>query len=124
MKWSRKCETSLEVDGLPCLIYWQPLGHATSTVCWTWRSWRVTFVLCLWVAAHWRLLLGLDFHYMNSPAEVQKAVLRRQLRQAVSLAKPLTIHTREADRDIEIILKEEVPRSHKVGPFCTHPLAT
>jgi TatD related DNase len=63
------------------------------------------------------LILGLDFHYMNSPADVQKSILRRQLKQAVALSKPLTIHTREADEDIELILKEEVPRDHKVCRF-------
>lgn len=50
--------------------------------------------------------IGLDYHYMNSPSEVQKTVLHRQLKQAVALGKPLTIHTREADEDIERILKE------------------
>jgi len=51
---------------------------------------------------------------MNSPAEVQKTILRRQLKHAVTLGKPLTIHTREADEDIELILKEEVPKDHRV----------
>jgi TatD DNase family protein len=52
---------------------------------------------------------------MNSPAEVQRTVLRRQLQQAVALGKSITVHTREADEDIEAILKEEVPKEHKVG---------
>lgn len=58
--------------------------------------------------------IGLDYHYMNSKREVQQEILQRQLRKAVSLGKPLTIHTREADEDIERILKEEVPKDHKV----------
>jgi TatD DNase family protein len=57
---------------------------------------------------------------MNSPVEVQKSVLRRQLREAVSLGKPVTIHTREADEDIEAILKEELPKNHKVGTSSRH----
>jgi Tat protein secretion system quality control protein TatD with DNase activity len=58
--------------------------------------------------------MGLDYHYDNSPREVQRTVFVRQLRQAVGLGKPLTIHTREADEDTERILKEEVPKDHKV----------
>jgi TatD DNase family protein len=58
---------------------------------------------------------GLDYHYDNSPRDVQRDVFTRQLRQAVKLGKPLTIHTREAEEDCERILKAEVPREHKVG---------
>jgi TatD DNase family protein len=58
--------------------------------------------------------IGLDYHYDNSPREQQQEVLRRQLRHAVRLGKPLTIHTREAEEDTERILKEEVPKDHKV----------
>ena len=59
--------------------------------------------------------IGLDYHYDNSPRELQQQVLVRQLRQAVRLGKPLTIHTREADDDIERILKAEVPKEHKAS---------
>lgn len=59
--------------------------------------------------------MGLDYHYDNSPREIQQAVFRRQLRQAVRLGKPLTIHTREAEEDTEMILKEEVPQDHRVS---------
>lgn len=62
--------------------------------------------------------IGLDYHYMNSPAEVQKTVLRRQLKHAVALSKPITIHTREADEDIERIMKEEIPKDHKIHVHC------
>lgn len=61
--------------------------------------------------------MGLDYHYDNSPREIQQAVFRRQLRQAVRLGKPLTIHTREAEEDTEMILKEEVPQDHRVSVF-------
>jgi TatD DNase family protein len=60
--------------------------------------------------------IGLDYHYDNSPRDVQRAVFVRQLRQAVNLGKPLTIHTREAEEDTERILKSEVPNDHKVIP--------
>jgi Tat protein secretion system quality control protein TatD with DNase activity len=58
--------------------------------------------------------IGLDYHYDNSPRDVQQAVFIRQLKQAVKLGKPLTIHTREAEEDTERILKQEVPAEHKV----------
>lgn len=58
--------------------------------------------------------MGLDYHYDNSPREIQQDVFARQLRQAVRLKKPLTIHTREADDDTERILKAEVPKDHPV----------
>jgi Tat protein secretion system quality control protein TatD with DNase activity len=58
--------------------------------------------------------IGLDYHYDNSPRDIQKAVFIRQLRQAVKLCKPLTIHTREAEEDTELILKQELPKEHKV----------
>ncbi|KAF8749135.1 TatD related DNase [Rhizoctonia solani] len=44
--------------------------------------------------------IGLDYHYNNSPQDVQKEVLVRQIKHAINLGKPLTIHTREADDDI------------------------
>ncbi|KAF7377483.1 hypothetical protein MSAN_00170300 [Mycena sanguinolenta] len=48
------------------------------------------------------------------PRPVQQVVFARQLRHAVRLGKPLTIHTRKADEDTERILKEEVPQGHKI----------
>nr|GAT50610.1 predicted protein [Mycena chlorophos] len=62
--------------------------------------------------------MGLDYHYDNSPREVQREVFTRQLRHAVRLNKPLTIHTREADEDTERILKQEVPKDHKIHIHC------
>ncbi|KAF8327698.1 hydrolase, partial [Amanita rubescens] len=62
--------------------------------------------------------MGLDYHYDNSPRDVQQNVFIRQLKQAVKLGKPLTIHTREADDDTERILKEHVPKDHKIHIHC------
>ena len=59
--------------------------------------------------------IGLDYHYDNSPRDLQQRVFIRQLRQAIKLSKPLTIHTREADEDTLRILKEEVPKDHRVS---------
>ena len=63
--------------------------------------------------------MGLDYHYDNSPRAVQRAILVRQLKVAVHLGKPLTIHTREADQDILAILTEHVPFDHKVRHLLT-----
>ncbi|KAJ7767975.1 hypothetical protein DFH07DRAFT_808300 [Mycena maculata] len=62
--------------------------------------------------------MGLDYHYDTSPRPVQRAVFVRQLQCAVRLNKPLTIHSREADEDTERILKEEVPKDHKIHIHC------
>jgi TatD DNase family protein len=58
--------------------------------------------------------MGLDYFYDTSPRPVQQKVFTRQLRCAVRLNKPLTIHSRDADEDTERILKAEVPKDHKV----------
>ena len=60
--------------------------------------------------------MGLDYHYDNSPRDRQQEIFTRQLRHAVRLGKPLTIHTREAEDDTERILKEVVPKDHKARP--------
>ena len=51
--------------------------------------------------------IGLDYHYDNSPGEVQREVFRRQLRLARSVQLPVVIHSREADVDTIAILSEE-----------------
>ena len=61
--------------------------------------------------------IGLDYHYDNSPRDVQQDVFTRQLRHAVRLGKSITVHTREADEDTERILKAEVPVEHKVRRY-------
>jgi TatD DNase family protein len=51
--------------------------------------------------------IGLDFHYDNSPREVQMAVFRRQLQLAGDAGLPVIVHTREAeDETIEILRSE------------------
>ncbi|GAA6061423.1 hypothetical protein JCM10212_004481 [Sporobolomyces blumeae] len=64
--------------------------------------------------------MGLDYHYDNSPRDIQQDVLRRQLRAALrsGLDKAITIHTREADDDILTILTEELPRTARVHIHC------
>lgn len=51
--------------------------------------------------------IGLDYHYDNSPREVQREAFRRQLRMARERQLPISIHTREAEADTLAILDEE-----------------
>ncbi len=51
--------------------------------------------------------IGLDYHYDNSPREVQREVFRRQLRLAREAGLPVIVHTREAEDDTIEILREE-----------------
>jgi TatD DNase family protein len=53
---------------------------------------------------------GLDYHYDNSPREVQREVFRAQAALARDLDLPLIVHTRDADADTEEILREASPR--------------
>src|SRR5688500_9500202 len=39
---------------------------------------------------------GLDYHYDNSPREVQRAVFQAQLQLAAETGKPLIVHSRDA----------------------------
>jgi TatD DNase family protein len=50
--------------------------------------------------------IGLDFHYDNSPRDVQREVFARQLRLAREVRKPVVIHSREADEETVEILRE------------------
>ncbi|MGL5051123.1 MAG: TatD family hydrolase [Fusobacteriaceae bacterium] len=50
--------------------------------------------------------IGLDYHWMTQPEEVQKNWLRKQMELAKELNKPVVIHTREAIADTVEILKE------------------
>jgi TatD DNase family protein len=49
--------------------------------------------------------IGLDFHYDNSPREVQRDVFARQLRLAREVSLPVIIHSREADDETVEILR-------------------
>ncbi|GAI32204.1 unnamed protein product, partial [marine sediment metagenome] len=51
--------------------------------------------------------IGLDYHYMNSPREIQKEVFKAQLKFAREKDLPVIVHTREAGEDVWRILKDE-----------------
>lgn len=51
--------------------------------------------------------IGLDFHYNFSPPEIQMALLRKQIQMAHRVGKPLILHSRESQKEILAILREE-----------------
>lgn len=51
--------------------------------------------------------IGLDYHYPRPPAATQIRVFRQQIRMAKELGLPVIIHSRESNRDVLKILKEE-----------------
>jgi TatD DNase family protein len=51
--------------------------------------------------------IGLDFHYDNSPRDVQMEAFRRQLQLARAALLPVIIHTREAEAETIEILSSE-----------------
>lgn len=59
--------------------------------------------------------IGLDYHYNNSPIDVQKKVFEKQLQLACDLDLPVVIHTREADEDTRDILKNFIPHLKRKG---------
>jgi TatD DNase family protein len=61
--------------------------------------------------------IGLDFHYDNSPRDVQVAVFKRQLRAARDCALPVVIHTREAEAETIEILQTEYKDEPRRGVF-------
>jgi TatD DNase family protein len=61
--------------------------------------------------------IGLDFHYDNSPRDVQVAVFKRQLRAARECDLPVVIHTREAESETIEILKTECEGAERRGVF-------
>ncbi|MGH6791739.1 MAG: TatD family hydrolase [Methyloceanibacter sp.] len=61
---------------------------------------------------------GLDYHYDNSPRDVQAKSFRTHIEAARETALPLVIHAREADADIANILEEETAKG--AFPFVLH----
>lgn len=59
--------------------------------------------------------IGLDYHYDNSPRDVQRAVFSRQLEIASEAGLPVVIHSRDADEDTIAILDEHVGAMARKG---------
>src|SRR2546425_3869380 len=45
---------------------------------------------------------GLDYHYLHSPRDMQRNAFQAQLELAADLDKPVIVHARDADADMEI----------------------
>ena len=59
--------------------------------------------------------MGLDYHYNNSPQDVQKKVFKEQIILAKELKKPIVIHSREAEKDtLEIITQEKAYKNQGI----------
>ena len=61
--------------------------------------------------------IGLDFHYNNSPRDVQLEVFRRQLHAASECGVPVIIHTREAETETIEILQSDYSGAECRGVF-------
>ena len=59
--------------------------------------------------------IGLDYHYDNSPRDVQREVFARQLRLARAEGLPVIIHSREADEETLEILRAEYAGAGRGG---------
>ncbi len=59
--------------------------------------------------------IGLDYHYDNSPRDVQREVFARQLRLAREEGLPVIIHSREADGETLEILRAEYAGAERGG---------
>lgn len=59
--------------------------------------------------------IGLDYHYDNSPRDIQIDVFKAQLEIAIRTNKPVVIHSREADQDMIQILEEYAPQMNRKG---------
>jgi TatD DNase family protein len=61
--------------------------------------------------------IGLDFHYDNSPRDVQIDVFRRQLHAARDCKLPIVVHTREAETETIKILENHYRDADRKGIF-------
>jgi len=61
--------------------------------------------------------IGLDFHYDNSPRDVQIEAFRKQLRAARELDLPVILHTRDAEDETIKILEEGYADARRKGVF-------
>ena len=59
--------------------------------------------------------IGLDYHYDNSPRDIQREVFARQLRLALKTGLPVIIHSRDSDEDTVAILRAELKETGRSG---------
>ena len=51
--------------------------------------------------------IGLDYHWMTAPKDIQEKVFRRQIQLSKDLDLPFVVHTRDALEDTYAIIKSE-----------------
>jgi len=61
--------------------------------------------------------IGLDFHYNNSPQDVQIDAFKRQLHAARDCGVPIIVHTREAEKETIEILESDYSDAESRGVF-------
>jgi TatD DNase family protein len=62
--------------------------------------------------------IGLDYHYDHSPREIQRARLEQQLGIALTVGKPIVIHSRDGEEDLLASLTayaKKLPSAHIPG---------
>ena len=62
--------------------------------------------------------IGLDFHYDNSPRDIQRKWFIEQIKLAKELNMPIIVHSRDADQETFDILKEEADERLKGVLHC------
>lgn len=58
---------------------------------------------------------GLDYYYKNSTPEDQAVSFRKHIRACIEADMPMVVHARDADEDIERIIREENPNGKLTG---------
>jgi len=87
---------------------WASVGlHPHDAALWTPERWEQLLTLAAEPCVVAIGEMGLDFHYDNSPRDVQRDVFRRQIAAAKSMNKPIIIHDRDSDGEVMAILDEE-----------------
>ncbi len=62
--------------------------------------------------------IGLDYHYINAPRDVQCAAFASQLERAAACNLPVSVHNRDSDRDLlDLITRHAGPRRGVVHCF-------
>ena len=59
--------------------------------------------------------IGLDYHYDNSPRDIQLKIFKQQLEIAIDNDKPVIIHSRDADDDMIDALNQFAPQLKRNG---------
>jgi TatD DNase family protein len=65
--------------------------------------------------------MGLDYHYDHSPRPAQQAAFEAQMALAAAAGKPAVIHAREADQDVEAVLRNHPRTTTVLHSFSSGP---